>query len=142
MNGLRPRDETRARRGAGCVAAGVCMVCLVAGCFSDRPDPAALPPDAECTVPVHAFGQDRALVVVREFRFLPDTVRVRRGTTVVWSNCEPPAREAHTVTAADASWTSPLLPAGSHYERRFDATGTVDYTCGPHPHMRGVVVVE
>jgi plastocyanin len=28
------------------------------------------------------------------------------------------------------------------YERRFDKPGRYPYTCGPHPEMKGVVIVE
>jgi plastocyanin len=123
----------------GAVAA--CACAIVAGaCLSDRVG-APINAGQLCTVPLSAFGSGRAAVVIRDFAFLPDTVRIVRGATVTWSNCEPDGREPHTVAAADAAWSSPLLPAGGTYERRFDDAGAFEYTCGPHPHMRAIVIV-
>jgi plastocyanin len=67
---------------------------------------------------------------------------VRPGQSVTWVNCEEAGSERHTSTAQSGAWDSPLLDAGAHYTRVFDGSGRFAYTCLPHPHMRGTVIVE
>jgi plastocyanin len=123
--------------------ATLCTALLATSCFSDRVHAPLDDDDAgDCAVPLAAFGAGRRLVVIRDFAFAPDTIRIARGGSVTWANCEPAAREAHTVTAEEGSWGSPLFSAGERFTRRFDATGSFAYTCVPHPHMRAVIIVD
>lgn len=46
----------------------------------------------------------------------------------------------HDVVFADGS--SPVLPAGASFERRFDQPGSFAYTCSFHPFMTGTVTVR
>jgi plastocyanin len=77
-------------------------------------------------------------VDMRALQFVPASVRVRAGTAVVWRNSD---QLAHTVTAEDGSWTSPLIDPGRTYRRVFDTAGTYRITCTPHPFMKAVVEV-
>jgi plastocyanin len=115
----------------------------VLSCVSDR-DATTEPPlsGMECVVPGSAIGADRVVVLIRNFRFLQDTIRVPRGTTVTWVNCEPATIEAHTVTSTADVWDSGLVEPGDTYARTFDATGTFGYFCRPHPTMLGAVIVN
>ena len=78
-------------------------------------------------------------VDIREFKFQADTVRVEVGGTVRWINRDA---LAHTSTADDGAWESPLIGPGETYTKRFVEVGTFPYHCTPHPFMRGVVIVE
>ncbi len=118
-----------------------------AACFSDRPHP--LEQDrsvtGSCRVPVGSgvVGSVGAIVAIREFRFVPDTIRVPAGTKITWINCEEDfANEPHTTTSDAGVWTSELLSPGDLYERRFDQPGTYPYFCEPHPFMTAMVIVE
>ena len=71
-------------------------------------------------------------------QFTPSRVRVRAGETVVWKNND---QVAHTVTAEDRSWTSPLIDPGQSYAHKFDVVGTFNIICTPHPFMKAVVEV-
>ncbi len=62
------------------------------------------------------------------------------GTTVTWTNEDPGM--LHTVTADDGSFDSGFLEEGQTWSYTFDAAGTFDYHCTPHPWMRARVVVE
>lgn len=110
-------------------------------CFSDR-NGVVEPIGGECSIPASAFGRDRAVVIIRGFQFLPDTVRVRRGTTVTWVNCENPGVDPHTSTSTTNAWDSGTLVPGANYEHAFAGTGAFPYFCRPHPGMRGAVIVE
>ncbi|HEX6064724.1 MAG TPA: plastocyanin/azurin family copper-binding protein, partial [Longimicrobiales bacterium] len=69
---------------------------------------------------------------------VPATVRVRAGSAVLWKNSD---QLAHTVTAQDGSWTSPLIEPGQTYQRVFEKPGTYAITCTPHPFMKSTVEV-
>ncbi len=77
-------------------------------------------------------------VEVKNLRFVPDELRVKRGTTVVWVNRDP---FAHTVTFSDGSFDERLERGGST-TRSFSEPGRYEYTCKIHPSMKGVVIVE
>ena len=118
---------------------------LVLSCFSERqeatgPDPSL----GDCRVPIDSsfLGSTRAFVVIRNFDFGPDTVRVAPGTTVTWVNCEDPGIESHTTTSDGGVWNSGLLPPGSAFSQTFDLAGSFPYHCEPHPFMRATIVVE
>ena len=114
---------------------------LVASCFSDRS--AVLEPDDNpCAVPGSAIGRDNAVVLVRRFSFLPDTVRIQRGMSVTWVNCEASNIEPHTTTSVSNAWDSGPVAPGTTYTETFDAAGSFPYFCRPHPTMRGVVIVN
>jgi plastocyanin len=116
---------------------------LLAGlsCFSDRSS-ITDPTGGECTIPAAAFGRNRVVVIVRDFSFLSDTVRIRAGGTVTWVNCEEPGVEPHTTTSTTDVWDSNLLQPGEFFANTFATAGTFPYFCRPHPDMLGVVIVE
>jgi plastocyanin len=135
------------------VPAGLATVALVAlalvwtGCFSDRPLPVeqAGTVTGNCRLPVASgpVGSVRAIVAIREFKFVPATIRVPAGTTITWVNCEEAfADEPHTTTSDSEIWSSQLLSPGDLYERRFNEPGTYAYHCEPHPFMTATVIVE
>jgi plastocyanin len=71
--------------------------------------------------------------------FVPETVTVRAGTTVRWTNKE--RRTTHSVLFPAESLESERLLPDEQWSRRFDRPGRHPYTCGPHPEMKGLVVV-
>ena len=64
---------------------------------------------------------------------------VRAGSVVEWVN-----RDAvvHTVNAEDGTFHSGAIEAGQSWRARFDEPGRYPYYCGPHPYMKGIVVVR
>ncbi|MBK9135155.1 MAG: cupredoxin domain-containing protein [Betaproteobacteria bacterium] len=71
--------------------------------------------------------------------FVPETVTVRAGTTVRWTNKE--RRTTHSVLFPAERLESERMLPDEQWSRRFDAPGRHPYTCGPHPEMKGLVVV-
>jgi len=88
-----------------------------------------------------ALAQETTEVHIEAYQFRPPEVRVRAGDTVRWVNREK--RTSHSVLfpAAGGLESERLFPDES-WERRFDKAGRYDYHCGPHPEMKGVVLVE
>lgn len=72
-------------------------------------------------------------------KFVPATVTVNVGDTVVWTNQDP---YAHTVSWPDGAPSSPNLDQGESYSRTFSAPTTLAYRCSIHSSMRGTVVVQ
>lgn len=103
-------------------------------------DPAEGDPSEE-TPPEETPAPDGEVVeiVISDLSYGRTEVTVAPGTTVRWVNRDP---VAHTATADDDGWSSPMLEEGGTYERVFREPGRHPYHCTPHPFMQGVVVVE
>ncbi len=77
--------------------------------------------------------------------FVPETVSISSGSTVVWNNDDT---AAHTVTSGgptggpDGIFDSSLLMASASFEVTFDNAGSYDYFCMVHPWMTGTVNVS
>jgi len=77
--------------------------------------------------------------------FIPDSVSINAGDTVVWANDDT---AAHTVTSGspatgpDAVFDSSLFMAGTIYSNTFDDAGEYPYFCMVHPWMIGNVSVS
>ncbi len=77
--------------------------------------------------------------------YLPDSVSINAGDTVIWSNTDT---AAHTVTSGsptdgpDGVFDSSLFMAGATFEVTFDDSGSYDYFCMVHPWMSGNVQVS
>lgn len=139
------RASRLARRGAAFALAGTALALLLSGCFSDRLAPSTGGVPGVCRIPVSSgvVGSVQAVIAIREFRFFPDTLRVPRGTSVTWVNCEEDfANEPHTATELAGSWGSTELSPTESYSRRFDSPGVFAYYCVPHPFMGGTLIVE
>lgn len=80
-------------------------------------------------------------VEIADFAFGPETINIKKGTTVTWTNKDS---AEHTVTPDEESGAfegSELLAQGETYSFTFDEVGTYTYHCQPHPQMTGTVVV-
>ena len=71
-------------------------------------------------------------VEIRDFVFVPATLRVRPGDRITWINRDI---APHTVTAADESWDSGEMPQGATYTHTVKADQTDNYFCRFHPSM-------
>jgi plastocyanin len=78
-------------------------------------------------------------VAIDNFSFMPQTLTVPVGTTVTWINHDD---IPHTVLSVDKTTiVSPALDTDEKFSYTFTATGTNDYYCSVHPHMKGKVIV-
>jgi plastocyanin len=80
-----------------------------------------------------------AAVGIHDFSFDPQTITVKAGAAVAWTNGDP---SPHSVKSADGSFVSQNLQTGQTYSTVFAAPGTFPYVCGIHSFMAGTVVVE
>lgn len=86
-----------------------------------------------------SVGTDTPLVKIKDFKFVPKEIKVKAGTTVTWKNEDS---VGHTVESNDGSITSDNLELNDEFQFTFDKPGKIDYICGPHPFMKGSVIVE
>ena len=78
-------------------------------------------------------------VVMEGVAFVPQTVTVKQGDTVVWVNKDP---FAHTATAQDRSFDSREIAADKTWKYTVRKKGTIPYVCTLHPTMKGTLVVK
>ena len=74
---------------------------------------------------------------IKNFSFNPNTITIKKGTTVTWINQDS---TIHTVKSD--TFNSPDLNQGDKFQFTFNNAGTFNYSCGIHPSMTGKIVVE
>jgi plastocyanin len=94
---------------------------------SSSPEPAAAPPPAP------------AVVHLKNFVFVPETVTIRPGQTVRFVQDDD---TPHTITASDNSFDSGNLDKGKSWTHVFAKEGTYAYFCAYHTYMKGKVIVK
>lgn len=80
------------------------------------------------------------IVDIYKKQFVPNTVTINVGDTVIWTNSEK--RQYHNVWFKQLDTVEPqyIFPE-ERYQKTFTSVGTFNYVCGPHPKMTGVVNV-
>jgi len=91
------------------------------------------------------------LVRIQDFSFVPDVVKIDKGTIVSWLNDETDANAGvqHTVVSYDPEdsaksgeqFQSELLSQGDTFTNSFTEDGVFYYNCSLHPFMTGKVCV-
>ena len=82
----------------------------------------------------------RPRVSIDNFTFSPQTLTVKAGTTVTWTNKDD---IPHGIASANNAFTrSKALDTDDSYSFTFTTPGTYQYFCYIHPHMMGTIVVE
>ena len=91
------------------------------------------------------LGGETVTVVVKDYKFDPEEITVKVGTTVRWENQEEMQYHSILFPSMDSKKVDYFFPADFR-ERTFDKPGTYPYICEPHiesHNMKGVVhVVE
>lgn len=101
------------------------------------PTPPAPTAASTATTASQPAGASGAATIV-DFAFQPSSLTVAKGTSVTWTNT---GSVGHTVTADDASFTSPTIPGGATFSHTFDTAGTFAYHCSIHSQMKATVTV-
>ena len=79
-------------------------------------------------------------IVMDGTAFLPDTLTVKRGDTVVWVNKDP---FPHTVTAVDGAFDSKSIDVGKRWKYVAKKPREYRYICTFHqPTMKAALKVE
>ncbi len=73
------------------------------------------------------------------FSFKPATIKVKKGTTITWTN---KTSTEHSVTSNNGKFKSKFINAGKKVAIKFTKTGTFKYHCIFHSFMNGKVIVH
>ena len=79
-------------------------------------------------------------VQIYKYAYTPAELTIQPGDTVTWVNAEK--RVSHSVLFSATGEESERFFPGEQWSRRFDQAGRFEYRCGPHPEMKGLIVVE
>jgi amicyanin len=79
-------------------------------------------------------------LAIHNFTFTPQTLTVKAGTTVTWTNKDD---TPHGIASADNAFKKPqALDTDDSYSFTFATPGTYQYFCYVHPFMKGTIVVQ
>lgn len=82
-------------------------------------------------------GASGAAISIEGFAFNPQSVTIKAGTTVTWTNNDA---AGHDVKSDD--FASPIMAKGETFSFKYETAGTYEYICGVHPSMKGTIIVE
>jgi plastocyanin len=81
-----------------------------------------------------------AHVSIDNFSFTPQTLTVKAGTTVTWTNRDD---IPHGMASDNKAFSrSKALDTDDSYSVTFSTPGAFKYFCYIHPHMTGTIIVE
>lgn len=78
-------------------------------------------------------------VVIDGMRFIPQTLEVKTGDTVIWRNKDP---FPHNVVAPGGVLASPDIAAGASWKFKAGKRGSFAYVCTLHRTMTGTLIVK
>jgi len=79
------------------------------------------------------------IVEIRNFKFVPDVLKTKKGDRIVWKNLDI---VPHTATAGDKRWDSGSIANNAQYAMTAGQAGQTDYICSFHPAMKARLVIE
>ena len=134
-----------ARRPIVVAVAAAVAVLVLAACGSSASSGSSSTPSAASEA-----GGSAAAVTIQNFAFTPQTLTVKAGTTVTWTNNDS---APHTVTSADGISTSASTTSlfngsvnpGATFSYTFTKAGTYYYLCTIHKSqagMHGEIIVQ
>lgn len=90
---------------------------------------------------ISALAQNVTEVRIEGYKYVPSDVAIKLGDSVRWINHEK--RTSHSVVfPAEGGLESERMFPEESWERRFEKAGRYEYHCGPHPEMKGLIVVS
>lgn len=78
-------------------------------------------------------------VTIANFAFSPQSLTVKVGTKVTWTNNDV---ATHTVTATNKAFDSGPLSNGKTFSFTFTKAGTYTYGCSIHTRMQATIIVQ
>lgn len=89
-------------------------------------------------------GNGGATVTMQDFKFDPDTVTIKKGQTVTWTNDDRRSRQVMSGAppAMTDDFMSPVLEKGQSWSFTFNNAGEFPYHDMKIPGITGAVIVE
>jgi plastocyanin len=82
-----------------------------------------------------------AKVDIKDFKFVPDPIRVRAGGSVTWTNSDSAPHTAETDGSKPSAFDTGTLKQGDSKKVAFAKAGKFTYFCSFHRFMTGTVEV-
>jgi len=93
--------------------------------------------DASAKAPANAV--EATEVSIEDYKFGPQDIKVKVGTTVTWTNNDS---VRHNVAGINNDLPEgKLIGRGETYTYTFKKAGVYNYLCTPHPYMKASVTV-
>lgn len=109
------------------------FILLLGSCTSNTPD--NIPPP---TVKPEKLNYQFYTVEIKDMKFVPDTITVKKGDKIVFVNRD---MVNHCVTEEQhKAWTSGPISSGQSYI--LAPTESADYYCAIHTVMKGKIIVQ
>jgi len=87
---------------------------------------------------VRPTGPELHVVEIKDMKFQPESLSVKRGDTIMWINHD---MVTHCVTEEKTkAWTSSNIPANASWKMVFK--NNADYFCAIHQVMKGKITVQ
>ena len=127
------------------------VLVLVAGCGDDDSDSSDGGGDGggQSEKPAEPSGGSKApagkpdvTVSMKDIKFVPQTVTVKKGGTILWKNAD---QVPHNVTKDDGpgpDFASETIDPGGDFSQKFDSAGKIAYVCTIHPNQTGSITVK
>jgi plastocyanin len=90
----------------------------------------------EATTPSGTGGQ---AINIESFLFNPDSLTIKVGETVTWTNNDS---VSHTITEDKGVFDSGSINSGATFSFTFKTAGTFSYHCTIHSSMTGKIIVQ
>ena len=100
---------------------------------------AAIPDLTTAGEAVVAAAASTATVNIENFKFLPGTLTVPAGTTVIWKNEDD---SPHRIGDKTGMLKSEALDSDATFSHTFATPGQYPYICTLQPYMRGTIIVK
>ncbi len=118
----------------------VAIALVLVGCSSAGTTTTTVPSGTPTTGGGAAGGGGATVEVKMEgMAFSPQTVTIKVGDTVNWTNKD---EAPHNAVAVDKSWQTSTFATGESGSVTFTTAGTFPYICTIHPNMTGTVIVQ
>lgn len=87
-----------------------------------------------------ALAEETVEVSIEQYTFTPQQVNISVGDSVKWVNREKRTSHSIILPIVGVPESERFFPDES-WTYRFERPGRYDYHCGPHPEMKGQVIV-
>jgi len=87
-------------------------------------------------------GKADVTVNMKDIKFMPANVNVKKGGTVGWVNKDSVPHNVTKDGGPGTDFASDTVDPGGKYSQKFTVAGKVDYVCTIHPNQTGSVTVK
>lgn len=114
----------------------ILVILLIAGCTQTASS------SENTTLESVQSGPASYNISIQNFAFSPQTITLRIGDTVTWTNLDSAAHIVASTVPNLPGFLSPSLANRATYSFTFIISGTYTYKCQIHPSMTGTIIVE